>query len=286
MQPTFTTIQEARKWASVFLQQYNREPRVAELLLEYHLDLSFSQLLAYERDPFPIQQKDAFIKDVKEHALTGVPIQHLTGHAHFYGREYKVNQNVLVPRPETEELVLGVLKWLSQTSISRPSIVDIGTGSGVIAITLALELENAEVTATDLSADALEVAAENARTHKASVEWREGSFLEPVSSSMDVLVSNPPYISYDDKKEMADTVVDFDPEMALFAENEGMAAYEAIIGQMKRKQFKPKLIAFEIGHQQGIQVKELIERHLPGYQVEIRKDINQKDRMIFAERQV
>ncbi|MCA0985463.1 peptide chain release factor N(5)-glutamine methyltransferase [Halobacillus yeomjeoni] len=286
MQPTFTTIQEARKWASVFLQQYNRESRVADLLLEYHLDLSFSQLLAYERDSFPSKQKDPFIKDVKEHARTGVPVQHIIGHAHFYGREFKVNQNVLVPRPETEELVLGVLKWLSQTSISRPSIVDIGTGSGVIAITLALELENAEVTATDLSADALEVAAENARTHKASVEWREGSFLEPVSSSMDVLVSNPPYISYDDKKEMADTVVDFDPEMALFAENEGMAAYEAIIGQVKRKQFKPKLIAFEIGHQQGIQVKELIERHLPGYQVEIRKDINQKDRMIFAERQV
>lgn len=286
MHPTFTTIQEARRWASVFLQQHQREPRVGDLLLEHFLQLSFSQLLAYERDPFPEQQRDSFIDSVKQHAETGIPVQHLIGRAHFYGREFKVNGHVLIPRPETEELVVGVLEWLSKSSLRLPKIVDIGTGSGVIAITLALECKEADVSAVDLSSVALKVAEENDDIYDAGVHFLQGSFLDPVDGEVDILVSNPPYISYEEKDSMDDTVVNFDPEMALFAKDNGLSAYHSIIQQVKEKQLSPSLIAFEIGYQQGEEVKAIVEQYLPEYEAVIRQDINQKDRMVFAEKRV
>ncbi|ARI76062.1 peptide chain release factor N(5)-glutamine methyltransferase [Halobacillus mangrovi] len=282
MQPTFTTIREARHWASVFLQEHNRETRVADLLLEYYLGLTFAQLLAYERDPFPEEKKKGFVCSVRNHASTGVPVQHLIGHAHFYGRDFKVNADVLIPRPETEELVVGVKDWMRTYEITSPVIADIGTGSGVIAITLALET-NAKVLAADVSNEALGVAQQNAQALAAEVEFRQGSYLEPFyDQQIDVLVSNPPYIAYKDKKEMDDTVLNFDPELALFAEEEGLAAYKAILNQLQEQ---PSLIAFEIGYNQGEAVKRLIEVRFPEAAVEVRQDINKKDRMVFATHQ-
>ncbi|MGI8316604.1 peptide chain release factor N(5)-glutamine methyltransferase [Halobacillus mangrovi] len=282
MQPTFTSIREARRWASVFLQEHNRETRVADLLLEYYLGLTFAQLLAYERDPFPEEKQDAFVKSVRNHVSTGVPVQHLIGHAHFYGRDFKVNAHVLIPRQETEELVVGVKDWMRKYEITSPTLVDIGTGSGVIAITLALET-NAKVLAADVSNKALEVAKQNAQDFAAEVEFYQGSYLEPFyGQKIDVLVSNPPYIAREDKSEMDDTVLNFDPELALFAEEEGLAAYKAILNQLQQQ---PSLIAFEIGHNQGEAVKRLIEARFPEAAVEVRQDINKKDRMVFATHQ-
>ncbi|KHE69207.1 peptide chain release factor N(5)-glutamine methyltransferase [Halobacillus sp. BBL2006] len=279
MQPTFTTIREARRWASVFLQEHNREERVADLLLEHCLGLTFAQLLAYETDPFPLDQRDTFVNNVQAHIRTGIPVQHLIGHAHFYGREFIVNSHVLIPRPETEELVEGVMDWINETGIDRPAIVDIGTGSGIIAITLALETK-AEVLATDLSPDALKVAKQNAKNHEVEVDFIQGSFLEPVKNrNIDILVSNPPYIAYEEKQEMDDTVVNFDPELALFAEKEGLAAYEAILNQIEEQPF---LIAFEIGHKQGAAVQQLIKEKFPDAIVEVKQDINKKDRMVLT----
>lgn len=283
MQPTFTSIREARRWASLFLQKHNRETRVADLLLEHFLDWTPSRMLAFDDEPLPDEVKESFVKAIQDHAETGIPVQHLTGYGHFYGREFHVNKHVLVPRPETEELVLGVLDYVRNTKLENPNIVDLGTGSGVIAITLALELPGSNVAAVDLSEEALHVAEKNAKEHSTVVDFIQGDFLEPLlDKEIDIVVSNPPYIALSEKEMMNDTVLDFEPKLALFAEEEGLAAYKAIVKQLSLKKQKPKCIAFEIGYQQGTTVSRIIREYLPGYKCEIRKDINQKERMVFA----
>ncbi|MCP3027565.1 peptide chain release factor N(5)-glutamine methyltransferase [Halobacillus sp. A5] len=271
------TIEEARRWASLFLKQHNREPRVADLLLEDMLGLNMAMIMAYERDPFPEEKLKLFEHHVRQHAETGVPVQHLIGEAHFYGRRFAVNENVLIPRPETEELIEGVLQRLHTDD---QTIADIGTGSGIIAITLQLETKRRTI-ATDISRQAIETAMANARQHGAAVDILQGNFLEPLrNETIDVLVSNPPYI--DRSETLSDTVKNFDPELALFADNNGLAAYETMINQLVLRRQKPRLLAFEIGHKQGQDVKELIHTHLADYEVTIQQDINQKDRMIYA----
>ncbi|WP_226581433.1 peptide chain release factor N(5)-glutamine methyltransferase [Halobacillus litoralis] len=283
MQPSFTTIRGARRWASLFLLEHEREARMADLLLEYFLDWPFSKILAYETDPLPDGVKDSFIEAVHRHVEMGVPIQHLTGYAHFYGREFKVSSDVLIPRPETEELVLGLVEAIRLRGVERPRIVDLGTGSGVIAITAALELADSQVTAVDISDEALRVAIDNATLLQADVRFKQGDFLAPVvGEEFDVVVSNPPYISALEKTEMNDTVLNFDPELALFAEEEGLAAYRTILEQISTVDKKPWCIAFEIGHKQGDAVERLIHLILPEYKTDVRQDINGKDRMVFS----
>ncbi|UOQ45341.1 peptide chain release factor N(5)-glutamine methyltransferase [Halobacillus salinarum] len=282
MQPTWTTIQEARRWASLFLQQHHREPRVADLLLEHELNRSFAMLLAYEHEEFPIDKKRRFIEQIEAHAYYGTPVQHLTGSASFYGRDFSVSRDVLIPRPETEELVAGVIEECRRLELQAPHMADLGTGSGVIAITLALELPGAEVFASDISAAALHVAEKNSRALEADVGFFQGHFLEPLrNQKLDCIVSNPPYIARSEADSLSDTVKNFDPELALFAEDEGLAAYKIILKQMKRYELTPSIVAFEIGFQQGQAVKELIEKEI-GYRAAIRQDINQKDRMVLA----
>ncbi|WLR49451.1 peptide chain release factor N(5)-glutamine methyltransferase [Halobacillus litoralis] len=283
MQPTFTSIREARRWASLFLQQHQREPRIADLLLEHFLNWTPSQLLAFDDEPLPVEVENRFVQAVQQHADTGVPLQHLTGVGHFYGREFQVNEDVLIPRPETEELVLGVMDYVRQKNLKAPRIVDLGTGSGVIAITLAIELPSSDVSGVDLSEEALGIAETNASQHGADVQFYQGNFLESLlDQPFDIIVSNPPYIAFSEKEKMEDTVVDFDPEMALFAEEEGLAAYKTILTQTSNMKQRPKCLAFEIGHEQGVSVSALIHEMMPEFHTEVRKDINGKDRMVFA----
>ncbi|WP_079477939.1 peptide chain release factor N(5)-glutamine methyltransferase [Halobacillus salinus] len=283
MNNTFTTIEEARRWASVFLRENGRESRVADLLLEHYLALPFAKLLASGPDPFPEEQRDRFVRSIEQHAETGVPVQHIIGTAPFYGREFHVNENVLIPRPETEELVVGVVDMIRKWDLDNPKVVDVGTGSGVIAITIALEQPDVNMIASDISTEALQVAKSNSHLHEAGVDFLQGNFLEPLQGqAVDIVVSNPPYIAYHEKETMDDTVVDFDPELALFTDQEGLAAYQTIVEQISGWERKPYLIAFEIGYQQGEAVTNIIEGQLDGYDVEVRQDLNGKDRMIFA----
>ncbi len=283
MQPTFTSIREARRWASLFLQKEQREPRVADLLLEHFLGWTSSQLLAFDDKPMPSEVAEGFVEAVRKHAKTGIPVQHLTGVGHFYGREFQVNEDVLIPRPETEELVLGVMEYVRQKNLKAPRIVDLGTGSGVIAITLATELPDSIVRGVDLSEEALGIAAKNAAQHGVDLRFYQGDFLASLlEEPFDIIVSNPPYIAYSEKEQMDDTVVDFDPALALFAEEEGLAAYKSILTQVSHMKQKPKCIAFEIGHQQGESLLSLFHDLLPEFLAEVRQDINGKDRMVFA----
>ncbi|WP_449355032.1 peptide chain release factor N(5)-glutamine methyltransferase [Virgibacillus natechei] len=268
--------------ASLFLEKHNRETKVAELLLQHHLQVSRSKFFAKMQDPIPRTVMENFQADIRKHALTGVPVQHLTGEESFYGRPFSINENVLIPRPETEELVQHMINLAGQKD-KQPVIVDIGTGSGIIAITLALEIPNAIVYASDISEEALEIAARNAKQLDVEVTFLHGDFLQPFIDNniqADIIVSNPPYIAKADMKHISDTVKNFDPELALFAEENGLAAYQKIIEQAHQVIKDDGQLAFEIGDQQSVSVTALVKKRFPSAEVQTIKDINKKDRII------
>lgn len=280
------TISQALQEAIAFLQTHQREERVAELLLLFHLGMNKTELLMSMRESMDPVLYAAFRKDVEEHVETGIPLQHLTGEEEFLGRRFYVNRDVLIPRPETEELVLGVEKLIQQQLAGQDlTIADIGTGSGIIATSLKLAFPKAEVIATDISERALLIAKSNSRTLGASIHLKQGSYLEPLrqlEKRVNVLVSNPPYIDEADKEHMTDTVKNFDPSLALFADDNGLAAYKEIISGLSDVLAFPAIAAFEIGWQQGTAVRDLLVEKFPSAEVEVRQDINGKDRMVFA----
>lgn len=276
---------EVLKRASLFLEENDREPRFAELLLQHHLGLSRSAFYLNMREPIPEEVYQAFQADLEKHVNTGVPLQHLTGYEEFYGRRFQVNESVLIPRPETEELVQQTIAAVTLKENQKVRIVDVGTGSGIIAITLALELPEAEVFATDISEAALQVARANAKRLEAHVTFLQGDFLEPLIERqlpVDILVSNPPYIAETEREELQDTVKNFDPDLALFAADEGLAAYKKIVKQAAKLINRYGWIAFEIGHMQGEAVKQLVVESFPDSNVEIIQDINGKDRIVLT----
>lgn len=276
---------EVLQWAFSFLKKHNREEKVAELLLEHYTNASGAQFYANMRTEISEADWQRFSDSIKKHVETGIPVQHLLGFAHFYGRKFTVNSDVLIPRYETEELVQYVVEQVQNRLGDEPlTIVDVGTGSGVIAITLALELPQAIVYATDISERALAIAKENARQHGVEVMFLQGDFLEPmmeVGINPDLIVSNPPYIDEGTRDELADTVKDFDPALALFAENHGLAAYEKIVKQLSALPFgADRLVAFEIGYNQATAVTDVVKKQYPKSKVTVKKDINEKDRIV------
>lgn len=286
MDEKMTNVHEALRWASLFLQKHSREEKVAEILMQYHVGMDKSRLLASLREPLEPKQKRSFIRDVEKHAKTGIPVQHLTGKEMFYGREFYVDKHVLIPRPETEELVEGVLAEIRKRKSEVPlRLVDLGTGSGIIAITLKLEHPDLEVVASDISEEALSVARKNATRLDAEVEFCQGDFLQPFidkEKKFDLIVSNPPYIAEKERESLSGTVKNFDPGLALFAEDEGLAAYRKILEQTKKTANPGALAAFEIGENQGHQVKGIVEEFFPDASAAVKKDINGKERMVFA----
>lgn len=276
---------EVFRWASLFLEKNNRESRVAELLLQHHLGVSRAVFFANMQEDVPDDIYEAFKADIEKHAETGMPLQHLTGYEYFYGRRFTVDGHVLIPRPETEELVQHVIRHDVDFRKKPLRIVDVGTGSGVIAITLKLEWSDAEVFATDISEEVLQVAKKNAAEWNADVAFLQGNFLEPLIERemvVDILVSNPPYIAETERNVLSDTVKNYDPELALFAGDDGLSAYKEIIRQAKRVVRPGGLIAFEIGHEQGNAVKKLLMETFPYSDVDILQDINKKDRIVTA----
>ncbi|SFE61617.1 peptide chain release factor N(5)-glutamine methyltransferase [Alteribacillus iranensis] len=277
-------VYEALEWASSFLEKNGREPRAADLLLKHHLGLSWTDFYIERREPLPDRVWEHFYRHVLRHA-EGVPIQHLLGYEEFYGRRFSVSDKVLIPRPETEELVAGVLNWLKGRE--HATVADIGTGSGIIAITLALEHPSLQVTATDISNEALQIAEKNAGQLGASVSFYQGDLLEPLrhqAKKWDVIVSNPPYIPKTEWLALDPLVKEHEPERALIGEDEdGLLSYRAMARDLPTLLKEDGLAAFEIGEKQGNDVKELFQSALPEANISIRRDLNGKERMVFCE---
>lgn len=218
-----------------------------------------------------------FIKRINAHE----PIQHVLGECEFYGRTFKVTRDVLIPRPETEELVNVVKKFCTDQK-SDPTILDVGTGSGCIAITLALEISPSKIYATDVSNEALLIAKENARLLKAPVQFYLHNILQeelPVNE-LSVVVSNPPYVTFQEKKTMRDNVLLFEPHLALFVnDDDPLLFYRSIVSKSKTALRKEGLLVVEINENFGKEVQEVFKEH--GFiSVEIIKDIFGKERIV------
>ncbi|RLK64097.1 peptide chain release factor N(5)-glutamine methyltransferase [Atopobacter sp. AH10] len=214
--------------------------------------------------------------------LSGEPLAYISGRVDFYGRRFLVTGDVLIPRPETELLVDHLLKtWPRDEKLT---LVDLGTGSGCLAITLAKECPNWTVHAVDISGSALKVAQANAKALKAPVHFHLGSWLEAIGDlSVSAIVSNPPYISRDEVGFMDDSVIQYEPHLALFAEENGLAAYKEIFQQMaKREDWKYGMM--ECGFRQGPALKQLAHEMFPSVDAQIGKDYEKLDRWIELKR--
>jgi release factor glutamine methyltransferase len=213
--------------------------------------------------------------------LTGEPIQYILGEAPFYGRSFAVTRDTLIPRNETEELVHLIIK---ENPSSGLRILDLGTGTGCIPISLALELKNPEVHALDVSAEALEVARQNATTLGASVHFIEGSLLEkPLElSKLDLIVSNPPYVPLRDQAEMHVNVLNFEPHLALFVTDEDPLVFYRAIGEWGQQLLKNGgKLYLEIYENLADKLVQLLL--LQGYEeLRVRQDLNGKNRMLSA----
>lgn len=254
-------------------------PVLVEWLLEHHLGLRRVDMMHFlEEENLPGSLKRDF-----ERLKTGEPIQYILGHGPFYGREFEVNQDTLIPRNETEELVHLIIK---ENPNPGKRILDIGTGTGCIPITLALEMKEAEVYGLDVSEGALEVARRNAKRLHASVSFLKIDILKemPEWMDLDILISNPPYVPLRDQSEMHRNVVDFEPHLALFVPNEDPLVFYRTIGDKGKELLKKGgRLYFEIYEKAAKEVKELLEKQ--GYgQVSVHKDLNGKERMISAVR--
>lgn len=228
-------------------------------------------------------QSDMLAQSI-ERLLQHEPLQYITGKAHFYGLEFKVNSHVLIPRPETEELVHLILQ---ASSPSAPiSILDIGTGSGCIPIALKKHLPSATVYALDVSAEALKVAEENARLNEADVQFIKGDILDPETgsgmtmSTLDMIVSNPPYITGNEKADMHANVLQHEPHLALFVPDEDPLLFYKAIARFANRHLKTGgTLYVEINAAYGEEVKNCM--HMYGFaDIVIVKDMQGKDRMV------
>lgn len=255
---------------------------MASIIMEYLFSVSGTDILL-EKEVEVVSGEEKQIDEIVRRINANEPVQYVLGETIFYRRIFFVDPSVLIPRPETEELVSAVLSHL-QGSGGRndPSILDIGTGSGCIPITLALECGSAQVSATDISDEALKVAGKNALRLKAPVQFFKNDILKenlPVNN-LDVVVSNPPYIPCEEKASMRDNVIAFEPHIALFVpDNDPLLFYKAIVEKSLSALRSGGLLALEINERFGKDIVLLMEKF--GFRdVEVVRDIFYKERIV------
>ncbi len=207
----------------------------------------------------------------------GEPVQYIVGNVDFYNSNLIVNKNVLIPRFETEELVLNTINFIKEY-FNKPKVLDIGTGSGAIAISIKKDIDSI-VYATDISKEALEVAKENAKRNNVDINFIETNLYDGIKEKFDIVISNPPYIRYDE--EIDEIVKNNEPHIALYADNNGLYYYEEILKNIKSILNDKYLIAFEIGKSQAEEINKIKDKYLPDSNILLKKDLEGRDRMIF-----
>lgn len=226
------------------------------------------------------EEEEVFVKGIFQQLADHKPAQYIIGQADFYGMQLKVDERVLIPRPETEELVELILAENPETNLS---VLDIGTGSGAIALALAKNRPDWSVTAADISQDALDVANENAKNQNLQIFLKKSDCFTEISEKYDIIVSNPPYISREDESEVDLNVLHSEPHLALFADEDGLAIYRRIAEDAKDYLKDGGKIYLEIGYKQGQSVPELFRKHLPEKRVRTLKDQFGQDRMVVVD---
>lgn len=271
------------KELSPFYDAYEAESFFYLILEEKHklrqIDLALNHELTFSESDFIVW--NSLLKDLKKE----IPIQYLLGKTHFYGLDFEVNENVLIPRPETEELVEWIINEHSKADRTKKiKILDIGTGSGCIAISLAKNIPNADVYAIDVSKKAIETAKRNALNNKVEVNFILQDILdtETLKCNFDIIVSNPPYVRNLEKQEIKKNVLDYEPHLALFVEdNDALIFYRKIAELAKKNLLENGQLYFEINQYLGKETKDLLE-NMHFKNIELRKDIYDNDRMISS----
>ena len=276
-------LRELIRQSEAMLDEKDKDCNVAKVLF-YHLAHKEPHQLYLMMDEEVDEELLKQFQDGMQRYMNGEPIQYINGKENFFSRDFIVNENVLIPRYETEELVENILYKIDDyfEDYSSIDLCDVGTGSGAIAITLALEEPKLNVVATDISEEALEVAKANASELDAQVTFYQGDMLEPLidrQQKFDIFVSNPPYIPQD--QEIESVVKDNEPHVALFGGNDGLYFYRKIFKDVRHVLKDRALLAFEMGFDQRELMSQAVEQYFPGIPYEIIKDINGKDRMLF-----
>lgn len=274
------TYEQLLKFSQKEAVKFNKEVEAVKLLL---MELSnqdphtFYLNLKSEVDE---KFKNHFEEQLTKYLKHDIPVQHLIGHAYFYGHAFLVNEHVLIPRSETEQLVEEVLYLYDQYfEHEKVRVLDLGTGSGCIGLTLSLEEKNMDVSVSDISVKALEVAKNNSDKLNADVSIIHSDLFENIKGNFDIIVSNPPYIP---DEEALDNIVKKEPDVALFGGSLGVDFYEKILKQIKPFLKEKALIAFEHGYMQNDVIRAFVNKHLPNAIVIQKKDLQQKDRFTFV----
>ncbi len=226
--------------------------------------------------------KENKYREYIEKLLHHKPLQYIVGNVDFYGYEFDINEEVLIPRFETEELVYNVINFIKKNLKGDLKVIDLGCGSGVIGITLYKEVPRLEVTCLDISEEALKITKKNAKKLGANIRVQKGDMLDNINEKFDVIVSNPPYIATNE--EIEDIVKNNEPHLALYAGNDGLDCYRKIFDKVNSVIKENFLIALEIGHRQKNDIIKLINDKMENVKIETFKDMSSRDRIIFVYR--
>lgn len=279
------TINKYREtFAKLLSEIYPRQEieAIFRIAIEHVLGKDFITLVT-NSDIVVSQRDEAALNHILLRLKKSEPIQHITGKAHFYDLEFIVNQHVLIPRQETELLVDEIIKRYNKSK--KLTLLDIGTGSGCIAISLKKNLVNADVYAIDISDNALETAKKNAELNQVMVRFQKADILEPnlqMGNQFDIILSNPPYVRNSERKLMHKNVVDFDPGLALFVEDHNPLVFYERITQFSKVHLNPGgILAFEINEAFGKEMLQLMTKN--GFMgTELIKDLDGRDRIVIG----
>ncbi len=267
------TIEELLVFAKQHIHSDHAKILLAELLNKNPLEL-----LTVLDEQVDEEKQELYKKEVL--ALeSGKPLQYVIGNVNFHGIKFYIDERVLIPRFETEELVENTIKYINEYFTEPVDIVDLGTGSGVIGLTLEQKVSTKSVDLIDISKEALEVTHKNCEYLKSKANIIENDMLENITKKYDIIISNPPYIKEDE--EIEEIVKNNEPHLALYAGVDGLDCYKKIFKNINNNMKEKCLIALEIGYEQKDDIINIINEYLENVIIEVKKDLSEKNRMIF-----
>lgn len=273
------TLNEALHQASFFLQQAGFEGEMARVYWQMLFDWDLTRTLRELHQIQPTERLSRF-EDAIKRILKDEPIQYIAGFAYFMEDRFQVSPACLIPREETQGVVERGIAYLRNRS--QATILDLGTGSGIIAIEVKKALPHVQVWASDISQEALDLAKENAHAHQVEINFIRSDIFDqfPAGLNFDLILSNPPYISYDDQGQMDASVKKYEPKEALYADQGGLAIYQRILDQASRFLYPGGQIIFEIGYQQADALDHMVRQHDQYHLKAIDQDGWGKDRYV------
>jgi release factor glutamine methyltransferase len=276
------TYKQALEKANRLTRKVNKETSATKLLMLHFSGLEPTELYLKYEEEMPKDKYITYFEALDKYLINNIPVQQIIGYVYFYGYKFIVDDKVLIPRFETEELVANVLMLYDEYfEGNKIDIVDIGTGSGCLAVSLKKEeSDNFTVTATDISVDAINVAKQNAMINEADVNFLAGNMLDPVKNmKFDILVSNPPYIPQNEVVE--DIIYDNEPHVALFGGEDGLKFYREILTNAAYILKDKAIIAFEHGYDKAEELRSIAKHNFPNAKIFTLKDMQNLDRMTF-----